>query len=51
MSSSDDEGEGNRRAKVMIGLLRRSCKELLDTALASEEPISEYLEAKGLWLF
>ena len=51
MSSSEDEGEGNGRAKVMIGLLTRSCKALLDTAIASEEPISENLEAKGLWIY
>ena len=51
MSSSEDEGEGNGRAKVLLGLLTRSCKELLATASASEAPISETLEAKGLWIY
>lgn len=51
MSSSEDEVEGNRRAKIMIGLLIRSCKALLDKAIASEEPIPENLEAKGLCIY
>ena len=51
MSSSEDEGEGNQRAKVLLQLLTRSCKELLATSSKSETPRPKNLEAKGLWIY
>ena len=51
MSSSEDEGEGNERAKVLLQLLTKSCKELLATSSGSETPRPKNLEAKGLWIY
>ena len=51
MSSSEDEGEGNDKAKVLLGLLIRSCKELIATSSESETPRPNNLEAKGLWIY
>ena len=50
MSSSEDE-EGNMRAKVLLQLLTKSCKELLATSSGSETPRPKNLEAKGLWIY
>jgi hypothetical protein len=50
MSSSEDE-EGNEKAKVLLRLLIRSCKELIATSSESETPRPNNLEAKGLWIY
>ena len=50
MSSSEDE-EGNEKAKVLIRLLIRSCKELIATSSESETSRPNNLEAKGLWIY
>ena len=47
MSSSEDEEGGNGRAKVLMKLLIRTCKELLESAAASEVPVTETLKIKG----
>ena len=47
MSSSEGEEEENERAQILVKLLKRSCKELLETAQASKDPFPETLNGKG----
>ena len=50
MSSSEDEEGGNGRAKALMNLLTRSCKDLLEIASASEVPVPQTLKIKGTHL-
>ena len=47
MSSSEDE-EGNGRAKILVNLLSRSCKELLQAASSNEVPDPQSLKDQGI---